>query len=157
MLSEAGRSRRGTTEITDHLKDAERIFHEILDPALEYAQTFFTSIITPSPPPSISLLTLIRLNDRIISTCDSRGTLPLMSYLQGWKLTMWPIWRKGMDNHVDSLKALADQAEGKGLAGLMGKGVKDGVVRLVAARYAGMYTCLTGLSDEAEEGMIFGR
>jgi hypothetical protein len=80
-----------------------------------------------------------------------------MSVLQGWKLTLWPIWRKGMDAHVESVKSLADLAEGKGLAGIMGKGVKDGAVRIVAGRYAGMFTCLTALSDEAEEGMIFGR
>lgn len=162
--SEAGRSRSGTphrpqgmTEVNEGLKDAERIWHEVFDSALEYVSTFFQSIVSPSPPPAIPLLTLIRLNDRLISVCDSRGTLPLLSFLQGQKLAMWPIYRKEMDQHVDSLKKLADEAEGKGLAGFMAKGVKDGAVRQVANRYAALFSCVTALSEEAEEAMIFSR
>ena len=69
---------------------------------------------------------------------------------------MWPVYRKEMDAHVDSLKQLADQAEGKGFSGLV-KGVKDGAVRQVANRYAALFTCVTALSGEAEEAMIFSR
>lgn len=163
-LSEAGQSRaptprhrQGVTEINDHLKDAERIWHEVFDPALESVASFFTSIITPSPPPAIPLLTLIRLNDRLLSISDSRGTIPLMPILLGQKMALWPVYRKEMDAHIDSLKKLADEAEGKGFAGLMGKGVKDGAVRQVANRYAALFSCVTALSEEAEEAMIFGR
>lgn len=60
-----------------------------------------------------------------------------------------------MDNHIDSLKRLADEAEGKGLAGFMGRGVRDQVVRGVASRYASIFTSVVVLSDEAEEAMIF--
>jgi len=102
-------------------------------------------------------LTLIRLNDRLLSICDSRGTLPLISFLQAQKLAMWPIYRKEMDAHIDSLKRLADEAEGRGLAGFVGKGVKDGAVRQVANRYAALFSCVTALSEEAEEAMIFSR
>ena len=164
LTSEAGFSRTGTpqrrTGLHEHdekLKDAERVWHEVFDSALEYVNTFFTSILTPLPPPAIPLLTLIRLNDRLLSIGESRGTLPLASILQGQKLAMWPVYRKEMDQHVDSLKRLADEAEGKGLAGFMGKGVKDGAVRQVANRYAALFSCVTALSEEAEEAMIFSR
>nr|XP_031864063.1 uncharacterized protein CI109_000707 [Kwoniella shandongensis]KAA5531135.1 hypothetical protein CI109_000707 [Kwoniella shandongensis] len=160
VMSEAGRSqtpkrRLGMTEMNDGLKDAERIWHEVFDPALEYCTAFFQSVISPSPPPAIPLLTLIRLNDHLLATCDSRGTLPLISFLTGQKLAMWPVYRKEMDQHIESLKKLADDAEGKGLAGFVGKGVKDGAVRQAASRYAALFTCVTALSQEAEEAMIF--
>ncbi len=62
-----------------------------------------------------------------------------------------------MDGHLNSLKKLADDAEGKGLVGMMSKGVKDGVVRQVAIRYAALFGCVTVLSGQAEEAMIFSR
>ncbi|WVQ95034.1 hypothetical protein IAU59_002126 [Kwoniella sp. CBS 9459] len=163
LMSDAGRSsapatkakRRGVNEINESLKDAERIWHEVFDSALEYFTGFFQSVIAPTPPPAIPLLTMIRLNDHLLSVADSRGTIPLLSYLTGWKMALWPIYRKEMDAHVDSLKRLADEAEGKGLAGLMGRGVKDGTVREVAKRYGVMFSCVTALSQEAEEAMIF--
>ena len=139
----------------DPMRDAERLWHEILDPALDYCSAFFISVTNP-PPPAVPLLTLIRLNDRLIMTADSRGAIPLIAYLQGWKLAMWPVYRKEMDAHVESLKVLADQAEGKGFSGLV-KGVKDGAVRQVANRYAALFTCVTALSEEAEEAMIYSR
>lgn len=139
----------------DPMRDAERIWHEVLDPALDSCSAFFTSILTP-PPPAVPLLTLIRLNDHVLATAHSRGTTPLIPILQGWKLAMWPVYRKEMDSHVDSLRQLADQAEGKGFSGLV-KGVKDGAVRQVANRYAALFTCVTALSGEAEEAMIFSR
>ncbi|WVF67447.1 hypothetical protein IAT40_002203 [Kwoniella sp. CBS 6097] len=163
LMSDAGRSsappaktkRRGVNEINESLKDAERIWHEVFDSALESFTGFFQTVINPSPPPAIPLLTMIRLNDHLLSVADSRGAIPLLSYLTGWKMTLWPIYRKEMDAHVDSLKRLADEAEGKGLAGLMGRGVKDGTVREVAKRYGVMFSCVTALSQEAEEAMIF--
>ena len=144
-------------QLSESLKDAERIWHEVFDPALEYCSTFFNSILAPSPPSAVVLLTLIRLNDQLLATCDSRGTLPMIPFLQAQKLTMWPIYRKEMDQHIDSLKRLANEAEGKGLAGFVGKGVKDGAVRQVASRYAALFSCVTALSEEAEEAMIFSR
>jgi hypothetical protein len=144
------------TEIDDQLKDAERIWHEVFDPAIDYVSSFF-STITTVPPPAIPLLTLIRLNDRLLSISDSRGTLPLVPILLNQKMAMWPIFRKEMDAHIDSLNKLADEAEGKGLAGFMGKGVKDGAVRQVANRYAALFSCVTALSEEAEEAMMFSR
>lgn len=164
LTSEAGLNRSGTPhkrvgliERDDNLKDAERVWHEVFDSALEYVNAFFSSIIIPSPPPAVPLLTLIRLNDRLIAITESRGALPITSFLQAQKLAMWPVYRKEMDQHVDSLKRLADEAEGKGLAGFMGKGVKDGAVRQVANRYAALFSCVTALSEEAEEAMIFSR
>ncbi|WVN86331.1 uncharacterized protein L203_101494 [Cryptococcus depauperatus CBS 7841] len=158
LTSEIGhgtaRNRNISSESDERLKEAERIWHEVFDSALEYTTSFFQSMVY-TPPPTVSLLTIIRLNDRLLTTCDSRGCLPLTSYLSGWKLTLWPIFRKKMDQHIESLKKLADEAEGKGLAGLIGKGVKDRQVKIVAARYAGLYGSVTALSEETDEVMLF--
>jgi len=62
-----------------------------------------------------------------------------------------------MDAHFASLKKVADEAGSKGIAGMMAKGVKDGVVRQIAIRYAALFSCVTALSGEAEEAMIFSR
>lgn len=125
--------------------------------ALESCTSFFNGLITPTPLPAIPLLTVIRLNDHLIATAESRGALPLISYLTGWKLQLWPVYRKAMDAHIESLKRLADEADAKGLASYMSKGVKDATVHAVALRYAALFGCVSALSDEAEEAMIFSR
>lgn len=156
-VSDAGRSRAGgirTPSSPDDLKDSERIWHEVLDSGLESTTTFFNNMLA-TPPPAITLLTIIRLNDRLIATAESRGAQPLIAYLTGWKMALWPLYRKAMDAHVDSLKALADAAEGKGFASYLTKGVKDAQVRVVAVRYAAMFACIVALADEAEEAMMF--
>ena len=160
-MSDSGRtttSRRGTQDLSSqiNLKEAERIFHEIYDPALDYISTFFQSLLIPNPS-ALPLLTMIRLNERILYISQQRGTIPLEGYLQNQKMVLWPLYRKEMDNHIDSLKRLADEAEGKGLAGFMGRGVRDQAVRGVASRYASIFTSVVVLSDEAEEAMIFSR
>jgi hypothetical protein len=161
-MSDSGHTTRTTTSRQDlsaqqpNLKEAERIFHEIYDPALEYITTFFHSLLYP-PPSALPLLTMIRLNEHILKTSQQRGTIPLEGYLQSQKMVLWPLYRKEMDNHVDSLKRLADEAEGKGLSGFMSRGVRDQVVRAVASRYASIFTSVTVLSEEAEEPMIFSR
>lgn len=138
------------------MREAERIWKEVFETALDSCSAFFSGMLSP-PPPAVPLLTLIRLNDRLLATCESRGTLPLIPFLQAHRLAMWPMYRKDMDQHIHSLKRLADEAEGRGLTGLMGKGVKDGTVRQVASRYAALFSCVTALSEEAEEAMIFSR
>lgn len=162
-VSDAGRSRvsarrrpASTPDPAEGLKDAERIWHEVLDSALESCSSFFNAAIA-TPPPAIPLLTMIRLNDRLLAIAESRGALPLVPYLTGWKMALWPLYRKAMDAQIDSLKALATEAEGKGLAGFIGKGVKDAQVRVVGVRYAALFACVVALSDEAEEAMMFSK
>ncbi|GMK57343.1 hypothetical protein CspeluHIS016_0401770 [Cutaneotrichosporon spelunceum] len=155
--SDAGRSRLSThARLTPdpELRDAERIWHEVLDSGLESATALFKDCVATQPP-AIPLLTMIRANDRLISIAEGRGALPLIPYLTGWKMTLWPLYRKAMDAHIESLRALANEAEGRGLAGVFGKGVKDSAVRVVAVRYAALFACVVALSDESEEAMMF--
>jgi hypothetical protein len=164
VLSDAGKNRTGpfdrrpgSNEYNESLLDAERIWREVFDSALEYCLTFFRGLLSPAPPPAVPLLTIIRLNDSVLATCISRGTLPLDSFLQAQKMALWPVYRKEMDQHVESLKRLADDAESKGLASYVSKGVKDGTVKQVATRYAALFSCVVALSEEADETMTFSR
>lgn len=59
-----------------------------------------------------------------------------------------------MDRNYNDLKALADEAEGRSI---FARGVKDVTVRAVAVKYAGLFSCVTALSEEAEETMLFSR
>ncbi|OCF57526.1 hypothetical protein L486_04984 [Kwoniella mangroviensis CBS 10435] len=168
LMSDTGRStstrqRKGVNEINDNLKDAERIWHEVFDSSLEYTTNFFNSIISPSTssssiPSVVSLLTIIRLNDNLIQCSDSRGCLPLITYLNSWKLNLWPVFRKEMDHHINSLKSLADDLEGKNLISSFGLGLKtlkDNHVRGIAKKYGEMFSRTVCLSTQAEEVMIF--
>lgn len=161
-VSDAGKSRGGrrrggaAAASAESLKDAERIWHEVFGSALEYTTQFFQAVLA-APPGAAALLALIRLNDGLIRTAEGRGALPLVPYLTGWKLALWPVYRKAMDADVDSIRALADQAEGKGLASWVGKAVKDAAVRHVALRYAVLFSCVVALADQAEDAMLFSR
>ncbi|RXK41097.1 hypothetical protein M231_01500 [Tremella mesenterica] len=150
--SESGRSTWGRDD--EGLKEPERIWHEVFDPALEYCHSLFQSMITP-PPPAVPLLIMIRLNDELLTTCETRGTLPILPFLQGQKLAMWPLYRQQMDSHITSVHRLADEAAGKGLAAFMGRSVKDGTVRQIALHYAALFSCVVTLSETAEEVMLF--
>lgn len=65
-----------------------------------------------------------------------------------------------MDVKVESLKKVADDAEGKGLAGyvgMVGRGVRDSAVRDKARDYAALVGVCARLGDEKDEMMVFGR
>jgi hypothetical protein len=135
------------------MRDGERIWHEIFDPALEFCDVFIQTLTT-TPPPAIPLLTLIRLNDQIIELAEIRGTVPLLQFLQKQKLALWPLYRRDIDRRIDEVKRLCTEAEAKGW--LAGKGVKDAVVRQMATRYAALFSCTVALSADTDE-MIFSR
>lgn len=166
-ISDAGRSRgpsgrrrnpgSPTLDPAEGLREAERIWTEVFSSALDYCTAFFQGMMAPAPPNAVALLTMIRLNDRLIHTAELRGAIPLMGYFTQWKMQLWPAYRRAMDQQVESLKALADQAEGKGLAGYIGKAVKDGAVRAVAVRYAALFCSCVALASEAEDQMVFSR
>lgn len=62
-----------------------------------------------------------------------------------------------MDRRIEEVKRLIIEAEGRGLAGFMGKGVKDAVVRDVATRYGALFSSTVALSSEADDMMVFSR
>lgn len=77
------------------------------------------------------------------------------SICYGLKLTMWPMFQKELDAHIDSVKRLADAAAGGGFGALLAKAPKDATVRQVCERYAEFFTSIVALSGEEDEAMVF--
>jgi hypothetical protein len=97
-------------------------------------QTFFRSAAEPiAPPPTIPLLTMIRLNDAVLAELDDRGCTPLETTMLGHKLVMWPLFQKEMDSHVESVKRMADAAGSSGFGAMLrGAAPKDSAVKEVS-------------------------
>ncbi|OBZ70084.1 Vacuolar protein sorting-associated protein 52 A [Grifola frondosa] len=82
---------------------------QIMDPVLEYCQTFVQSMLEP-PPPIIPLLTMIRLTEDVMAEVQKRDCGPLETFIFGIRLQMWPLFQKSMAEHIDSLKKFAEGA-----------------------------------------------
>ncbi len=67
-------------------------------------------MLNPSPPPAVVVLTLdpaerpLDRDERL-----ARG-LAAQPFFLAQKMALWPVYRKEMDRHYDSLKKLADDA-----------------------------------------------
>ncbi|KAG8685244.1 hypothetical protein FRC08_013229 [Ceratobasidium sp. 394] len=127
------------------------LWKQIMDPALEYCQTFIKAALDP-PPPLIPLLTIIRLTENIYIEASKRGCRPLETFLLGQRLTMWPLFQKDMGAQVESLKKLAENAVGGYLSR---SGVKDSAVQVIINRYASLFSACVFLSSEGDETMLF--
>ncbi|KAJ9108921.1 hypothetical protein QFC21_000242 [Naganishia friedmannii] len=128
------RSQRFGNEMPkDVRRELEALWHQVFDPALEYCEAFFRSVTEPvAPPPTIPLLTMLRLNDEVLAGLEARGCTPLESMVLGLKLGMWPLFQKQMDSHIDSVKRMADAASGTGFGAMLGRaGPKDSAVQEV--------------------------
>jgi len=130
----------------------EGIWKEIMDPAVQYCQTFLAAALEPLPP-IVPLLTMIRINEAVLAETEKRECSPLETFLVGLRLKMWPIFQKEMSTHVDSLKRLVDGAG----AGYISRGIllKDSWIQSVVQRYSALFTAFVALTGEEEEAMLF--
>ena len=69
---------------------------------------------------------------------QKRGCPPLETFIFTTRLKMWPIWQKGMADHVDGVKKMVENASGGGSAiGAMAvwrkTGVSEAAVKTVSA------------------------
>jgi vacuolar protein sorting-associated protein 52 len=67
------------------------------------------SVLEPLPP-SIPLLTMIRLTEDVILEVQKRNCPPVEFFVFGLRLQMWPVFQKSMAEHIDALKKLAEGA-----------------------------------------------
>ncbi|KAG8880252.1 hypothetical protein FRB97_000964 [Tulasnella sp. 331] len=136
----------------EHKALVDGIWKQIMGPAIQYLQTFITSALEPVPP-VVPLLTMIRINEVVLSEAQKRECNPVETFLIGLRLTMWPMFQKEMAGHVDSLKKLVDGAG----AGYLSRGMvlKDSWIQLIVHRYSALFTAFTALAGEEEESMLF--
>lgn len=101
-------------------------------------QSFITGLLEGSPPSTVGLLTMIRLNDAVFDSLITQSKCPtsqLESHLVGLKLQLWPLFQKDLDSQIDAMKKLAETAKGStGVASVFGarSGIKDIVVQEVS-------------------------
>ncbi|KAI0750654.1 vacuolar sorting protein [Daedaleopsis nitida] len=128
------------------------LWKQIMDPVLDYCQTFVQNAIEP-PPPVVPLLTIIRLTEDVVAEVQRRGCGPLETYIFTLRLKMWPVFQKLMAEHVDTLKKYAEGAS----AGYFRRGgtTTDVSVSAVCRRYVVLFNSFVALTDQPEETMIF--
>ncbi|KAK4055129.1 Vacuolar protein sorting-associated protein 52 [Microbotryomycetes sp. JL201] len=162
----------------------DAVWKTVMEPAQEYASNFTTALLESTTPPSnsISLLSMIRLNEAILSvlvsptanaltprpdnptlqagsmpSSEEEGACPPMAnYLISLRMQLYPAFAKAMDSQVESLRKINGSNSSGGLfAGNKGSSVKDSVVQVIARRYAEMFDVFVKLSEIGDEDMVF--
>ena len=102
---------------------------------------------------------------------QKRGCPPLEHFIFSTRLKMWPIWQKGMADHVDGVRKLA---EGSGTGIWRKSAVSEAAVKSVShilptamcdahihgqvcQRYVVMFNSFVALTSQQEETMIFNK
>lgn len=128
------------------------IWKQIMDPVLEYCQTFVRSMLDPAPP-VVPLLTMIRLTEDVMAEVQRRSCSPLETFIFTIRLQMWPVFQKAMADNVESLKKLAEGTT----SGYFRRGstTTDATVMSICRRYVRVFNSFIALTDQPEETMIF--
>lgn len=130
----------------------DAIWKQIMDPVLGYCETFVRSVLEPIPP-SIPLLTMIRLTEDVILEVQKRNCSPVEFFVFGLRLQMWPVFQKSMGEQIDALKKLAEGAS----SGYFSRAptTTDASVMSICKRYTTLFNSFINLTDQEEETMIF--
>ncbi|KAJ7094621.1 vacuolar sorting protein [Mycena belliarum] len=138
--------------VKEEQASSDATWKQILDPVLEYTQTFLGTVLEPAPP-VVPLLTMIRLTEDVMAEIQKRGCPPAESFIFSLRLKMWPVFQKAMTEHVEALKKLAEGAS----AGYFSRAVAttDVLVSNICKRYTVLFNSFVTLTEHAEETMIF--
>jgi len=69
---------------------------------------------------------MVKLNDAVLAETQLRHCPPFEPFAIGVRLSMWPLFQKEMNEHINAVKRVADSASG----GILSKGsVKDSVLQ----------------------------
>ncbi|KAJ7368456.1 vacuolar sorting protein [Mycena albidolilacea] len=138
--------------VKEEQASSDAIWKQIMDPVLEYTQTFFGTVLDPVPP-AVPLLTIIRLTEDVMTEVQKRACPPAESFIFTLRLKMWPVFQKAMTEHVDALKKLAEGAS----AGYFSRAVAttDVLVSNICKRYVVIFNSFVTLTEQADETMIF--
>jgi len=165
---------------------ADELWKQVMEPALGHWLSFIKVVLNASatPPPLLSLATMLRLTAHLLSASLARGASSVLHpVLLAFRNEAGPLLRKSLEDNIESVRKVADVAAAAagvststgsenagGAGGLFGglvrvaaggggttpEKVTDDFVRLVASRYARAYSSLAELSEEGDdEGYIF--
>lgn len=141
------------------------------------AQNFVNAILDPTPPSPISLFSMIRLNDLLLSLLvpassstpdtpadSSQPPFPpcpsIEPHLIAIRMQLWPSFAKVMSHQVDSLRRInGSNTAATGVGGMLsratgggGATVKDSVVKVIIGRYCEMFNAFVALVSVGHEG-----
>ncbi|KAF9568988.1 Vps52-domain-containing protein [Agrocybe pediades] len=131
----------------------DALWKQVMDPVMEYCNAFVRSILEPIPP-AIPLLTMIRIAEDIVAEIQKRHCPPGETYIFGLSLQMWPVFQKGMTEHVDSLKKLSE-GTGSSYFSRSSTTTTDAKVENICAQYVVFFNSFVFLTDNESENMIF--
>ncbi|KAF8663429.1 hypothetical protein AX16_000999 [Volvariella volvacea WC 439] len=132
----------------------DSIWKQIFDPVLEYTQAFLRSTLDPTPP-TVPLLTMIRLTEDVATEIQKRSSPPVETFVYALRIQMWPIFQKTMSEHIEALKKLA---EGGSLSYFSRtSSITDSVVSEICNKYTALFNAFIGLTSHEEETMIFSK
>ncbi|EEB90381.1 hypothetical protein MPER_11420, partial [Moniliophthora perniciosa FA553] len=142
--------------LTDPSKEEQAkidaLWKQVFDPVMTYVQTFTLSVLEP-PPPVVSLLTMIRLTENVVTEMENRGCPPAVTFAFGLRLQLWPLFQKLMNENIEALKKLADGSGG----GYFSRAtvISEVTVKSMCQRYIFLFSAFVTLTVQEEETMIF--
>ncbi|KAI0832302.1 Vps52-domain-containing protein [Trametes gibbosa] len=161
---EAAAPRRRVTSITsvmsaglqepsqkEDLASLNALWKQVMEPVLDYCQTFIQTALEPTPP-VVPLLTMIRLTEDVVAEVQRRNCGPLETFVFAIRLKMWPAFQKLMADHIDSVKKFAGGAGG---SYFRKSTMTEGAIFTICNRYVAVFKSFVALTDQAEETMIF--
>ncbi|PPQ63425.1 hypothetical protein CVT24_004935 [Panaeolus cyanescens] len=130
----------------------DNLWKQVMDPVMEYCQAFVKTILEPLPL-SISLLTMIRLAEDVVAEIQKRHGPPAEAFVFALSLQMWPVFQKGMTEHIESVKKLAEGAS----TGYFSRSATttDHVVENICKQYVMFFNSFVFLTESEADNMIF--
>uniref|UniRef100_A0A0W0EZH1 Vacuolar sorting protein n=1 Tax=Moniliophthora roreri TaxID=221103 RepID=A0A0W0EZH1_MONRR len=130
----------------------DALWKQVFDPVMTYVQTFTLSVLEP-PPPVVSLLTMIRLTENVVTEMENRDCPPAVTFVFGLRLQLWPLFQKLMNENIEALKKLADGSGG----GYFSRAtiISEATVKSMCQRYIFLFSGFVTLTVQEEETMIF--
>ncbi|KAF7301810.1 Vacuolar sorting protein [Mycena indigotica] len=143
------------TAVKEDQASTDAIWKQIMDPVLEYTQTFFNSVLDP-PPPVVPLLTIIRLTESVMTEVQKRACPPVESFVFTLRLKMWPVFQKAMTENIETLKKSRRRRVYRVFykwddRRMVGRNSLANIYK----RYIAMFNSFVILTAQAEETMIF--
>ncbi|KAJ8086801.1 Vacuolar protein sorting-associated protein 52 [Marasmius tenuissimus] len=132
--------------------NTDALWKQVFEPVTNYVQSFVQTTLEP-PPNVITLLTMIRLAENVVSEMENRGCPPGVSFVFGVRLQLWPLFQKLMSEHIEALKKLAEGSGG----GYFSRAVvaNEATVKSMCQRYISLFGAFVALTVQEEETMIF--
>ncbi|KAK2466118.1 hypothetical protein APHAL10511_001760 [Amanita phalloides] len=128
------------------------IWKQIMEPVLEYCQTFVNTVLEAVPSVT-SLLTMIRLIEEVVIEIQRRQCPPVETYVFTIRLQMWPVFQRLMTDHIDALKKLAEGSSTSYFS--RAQSTTEALVTSICSRYTIVFNSFIHLTIHEEETMIF--